>query len=119
MRRTARIGYEKFIKRAFVLTAGDVSTPTLDTERFRNHLQDYTVVDVRNGNEVAERRIFDNSINIPLPELRERLSEIPKDKPIVVHCAGGYRSAAGSSLVASALNGSVMVYDLGEAVRGF
>jgi hypothetical protein len=36
----------------------------------------------------------------------------------VVHCAGGYRSAAGSSIVAAALPG-VQVFDLGEAVKSF
>jgi rhodanese-related sulfurtransferase len=47
--------------------------------------------------------------------LRERLNEIPTDKPIVVHCAAGYRSAAGTSIIAAAVS-SVPVYDLGEAV---
>ena len=37
---------------------------------------------------------------------------------MVVHCAGGYRSAAGSSIVAPALRGT-KVFDLGEAVKTF
>jgi hydroxyacylglutathione hydrolase len=45
--------------------------------------------------------------------------KIPTDKPIVVHCAGGYRSAAASSLIHSTLNGKVSVMDLGEAVKKF
>ena len=49
------------------------------------------------------------------PELRDRVGEIPDDKPIVVHCAAGYRSAAAASIIASAIS-SVAVYDLGEAV---
>jgi len=36
----------------------------------------------------------------------------------VVHCAGGYRSAAGSSIVADALLGTE-VLDLSEAVKYF
>jgi rhodanese-related sulfurtransferase len=40
-------------------------------------------------------------------------------KPIVVHCAGGYRSAAGSSIIKSKLNGTSQVYDLSEAVKQF
>jgi len=36
-----------------------------------------------------------------------------------VHCAGGYRSAAASSLIHSELNGKVKVLDLGEAVKEF
>jgi rhodanese-related sulfurtransferase len=37
----------------------------------------------------------------------------------VVHCAGGYRSAAASSLLQSALKDKVKVYDLGEAIKDF
>jgi hydroxyacylglutathione hydrolase len=33
----------------------------------------------------------------------------------MVHCAGGYRSAAGSSIIAAVVH-SVPVYDLGEAI---
>ncbi len=36
----------------------------------------------------------------------------------LVHCAGGYRSAAGASIIEAALPG-VAVYDLGEAVADF
>jgi len=51
-----------------------------------------------------------------LNRLRETSSEIPTDKPIVVHCAGGYRSAAGSSILKRQLDG-VIVYDLSENVK--
>jgi len=37
---------------------------------------------------------------------------------VLVHCAGGYRSAAGASIVQQALPG-VEVLDLGEAVLEF
>ena len=50
---------------------------------------------------------FTAPIAIPLPEIRNRIDEIPDDKPIVVHCAGGYRSAAASSIINSAFNGKV------------
>jgi hydroxyacylglutathione hydrolase len=75
-------------------------------------------VDIRNPVEHRDEPIFDGSLNIPLPELRERAGEIPTDKPVVVHCAGGYRSAAGSSIVAAALPGTE-VLDLSEAVKSF
>jgi len=32
------------------------------------------------------------AVNIPLEDLRERLDEVPKDRPVVVHCSVGYRS---------------------------
>ncbi len=33
-----------------------------------------------------------NAVNIPVSEFRERLNEIPKDKPIYLHCQTGVRS---------------------------
>ena len=66
---------------------------------------------------MASKKIFDNTIEIPLPELRERIGEIPLDKPIMVHCAGGYRSAAGASIIQPL--SSLPVYDLSDAVLTF
>jgi hydroxyacylglutathione hydrolase len=63
--------------------------------------------------------MFDSSINIPLAEIRDRVNEIPADKPVAVHCASGYRSAAGSSILQSILGQKVQVFDLGEAVKQF
>ena len=47
--------------------------------------------------DVRERLEFENghikgAINIPLSELRERTNEIPKDKPVYLHCRTGQRS---------------------------
>ncbi len=49
------------------------------------------VLDVR---ETAERDggVIPGSLHIPLGELRTRLSELPRDKEIVAHCASGQRS---------------------------
>ena len=51
------------------------------------------------------------------PELRERVSEIPLDKPILVHCAGGYRSSAGSSIIEKELG--VTALDLSDDIKKF
>lgn len=48
------------------------------------------ILDVREGVEVATGKI-DNSINIPLSELRKRFIELPKDKEILIYCAVGLR----------------------------
>jgi len=116
IRKTAKIGYEQNIKGA--LLAPDNIAETLaiaDTADVIDHSNNYTVVDVRNTYEAEGLNHFDNAINIPLPELRDRINEIPTDKPIVVHCAAGYRSAAGSSIVAAAIPGA-QVFDFGEAI---
>lgn len=89
-----------------------------DIEHFTSNQNDYTIVDIRNRHEVSAQPVFERSINIPLPELRERLHEIPTSKPIAVHCAGGYRSAIGSSIVAAAMP-SVTVTDISNRILDF
>ncbi len=56
------------------------------------------IVDVRAPMEWEAGHIA-GSLNIPLNHLRDRNDEIPKDRPVVVHCAGGYRSAIAVSLL--------------------
>ncbi len=119
IQKSAKIGYEALIKGGLVGTPSTEATlPKLDVEAFRQHPENYTIVDIRNPSETKAEPLFDNAINIPLPELRERAGEIPTGKPVVVHCAGGYRSAAGSSIVAPELDGT-QVFDLSEAVKEF
>jgi hydroxyacylglutathione hydrolase len=115
----AKIGYEKFIKQAFIFREGDEKMKILSVEKFNRQQRNYTIIDVRNEEEVKEHPIFEQAISIPLPQLRERAMDIPFDKPIVVHCAGGYRSAAGSSIIQYAVRNKTTVYDLGEAVKQF
>lgn len=50
-----------------------------------------TLLDTRTAIEVARGRI-DGFMHIPLDSLRERIAEIPKGKPVYVHCHSGLRS---------------------------
>lgn len=50
-----------------------------------------TLLDTRTATEVARGRI-DGFMHIPLDSLRERIAEIPKNKPVYVHCHSGLRS---------------------------
>jgi glyoxylase-like metal-dependent hydrolase (beta-lactamase superfamily II)/rhodanese-related sulfurtransferase len=59
------------------------------------------VLDVRTEQERAGGHI-EGSLHVPLNHLRERLAEIPADRPLVVHCASGYRSAIACSLLEQA-----------------
>jgi len=117
--RTAKIGYENQIALAFVMDFGNTEMNLFDSDKLKDNEDAYTIIDIRNHSEVKASKIFANAIHIPLHELRERTNEIPVHKPIVVHCAGGYRSAAGSSIIKSKLNGTSHVYDLSEAVKQF
>lgn len=117
--RTAKIGYEKQVALAFVLDYGNSEMNLFDSDHLKDNEDAFTIIDIRNHSEVKNNKIFANAIHIPLHELRERTNEIPVHKPIMVHCAGGYRSAAGSSIIKSELNGTLQVYDLSEAVKQF
>jgi hydroxyacylglutathione hydrolase len=56
------------------------------------------VLDIRNPREWSAKHI-DGSVNIPLNHLQERIAEIPRDRRIAVHCAGGYRSSIAVSIL--------------------
>ncbi len=56
------------------------------------------VLDIRNPREWAARHI-EHSVNVPLNHLQERIAEIPRDRRIAVHCAGGYRSSIAASIL--------------------
>jgi hydroxyacylglutathione hydrolase len=56
------------------------------------------VVDVRTPRE-REQRFIDSSVNIPLNRLVESAEQLPRNKPLLVYCAGGYRSSVAASLL--------------------
>lgn len=116
----AKIGYEPQVKSVWIASGVKGNKiPDLDIPSFKLNTSGYTILDVRNQSETDGGSIFQNATTIPLPELRERVNEIPADKPVVVHCAAGYRSAAAVSIVKEQLNGNIAVYDLGEAINDF
>lgn len=49
------------------------------------------IVDVREKGEYAASHLK-NAVNIPLSELRARMDEIPKDRPVYLHCRSSQRS---------------------------
>jgi hydroxyacylglutathione hydrolase len=55
-------------------------------------------VDVRTPGERALKSIA-GSVSIPLNHLADRAAELPKDRPLLVYCAGGYRSSIAASLL--------------------
>ena len=114
--KVAKIGYEENIKAALLTPAGTTEiSRVFDAVEFTQQPDNYTVVDVRNPNETGNGLVFPHAVTIPLPELRERINEIPTDKPIMVHCAAGYRSAAAASIISGKIK-DVPVYDLSETV---
>ena len=66
-------------------------TQTVQNEQFDMFSPDVQLLDVRNPGETA-RGTMPGAILIPLPELRDRLGELDRTKPVVVYCRGGQRS---------------------------
>ncbi|BCI54597.1 MBL fold hydrolase [Mycolicibacterium litorale] len=67
------------------------------------------LIDIRNPGE-RESGAIPGSLPIPLAQLRSRIDEVPDGKPIVLHCAGGWRSSVAASLLRA--NGFDQVSDL-------
>ena len=56
------------------------------------------LLDVRTPAEFGDRHL-DGATNIPVSDLEAHLAEVPKDKPIVVYCASGGRSAMATEVL--------------------
>ncbi|TOO76407.1 CoA-disulfide reductase, partial [Vibrio parahaemolyticus] len=56
-----------------------------------NLTEDQVLLDVRNPGELESVGYLEGAINIPVDQLRHRMSELPKDKEIVIYCQVGLR----------------------------
>ena len=74
-----------------------LSVPIFDAAVSSGHVQ---IVDVRNPGETALGTI-PGATTIPLARLREEVGSLDLEQPVVVYCAGGYRSSVGASLLRS------------------
>jgi len=96
----ARIGFDNvvgYIKaEAMALTT---SLPQLSVCDLRGRLdgsEPPLVVDVRTPGEWTDSHIA-AALSIPLPELPDRLAEVPREQPVAVICGSGYRSSIAAS----------------------
>ncbi len=75
--------------------AGNIVTGRMPVVHWREiqaaNPEEITILDIRTKAETENEGIIPGSLNIPLDELRERLDEIPKEKPVYIYCAAGYR----------------------------
>lgn len=81
-----------------------ISSPQLAAELQKEGV---TVLDVR-GLAEWEAGHIPGVANIPVGYLTDRLGEIPRDRPVVVHCQGGGRSAIAASVLQAAGIGDVL-----------
>ncbi|MER6591094.1 rhodanese-like domain-containing protein [Micromonospora purpureochromogenes] len=109
--RLARIGFDRVVgylrepEAAFLEMVADMTRASrltaTDLRAALESAQPPAVLDVRNIGE-REHGAVEGSLHIPLAELTRRIDEVPADRPIVVHCAGGYRSSVAASLLRTA-----------------
>ena len=56
------------------------------------------IIDVRDDDEFAEAHIA-GSLHVPLPDIEARLSEIPKNRDVLLFCRSGRRSGKAQTLL--------------------
>jgi len=77
--------------------------PELEPAWVADHRQALTLVDVRGTEEFkGPDGHLAGSLLIPLPELQERLEEIPSERPVVLLCHSGSRSALATQVLIKA-----------------
>jgi hydroxyacylglutathione hydrolase len=82
----------------------------------RAAVPDLVLLDVRGPGE-RDQGYVEGSLHIPLGQLRDRTGELDPARPVVVYCAGGYRSSIAASLLRSA--GFADVSDLIGGYQGW
>lgn len=72
----------------------------VEPEWVARHLDELTIVDVRTPEEFrGELGRIEGSVLIPLDELRDRLGDLARDKPVVTVCQSGKRSAMAAQIL--------------------
>ncbi|MFQ3565475.1 MAG: rhodanese-like domain-containing protein [Aggregatilineales bacterium] len=82
-------------------------------QRFTEGQVPHVLLDVRLPDEFASGHIA-GSINIPVQVLAQHLEELPRDRPIVIYCRSGNRSAQAARILAEV--GFTNLYDLGGII---
>ncbi|WP_378186845.1 rhodanese-like domain-containing protein [Aquimarina sp. W85] len=105
--RLSRVGYDYtvgYLKGGFtswqelgkdIETIDRITSSEFEKE-YKNHKP--LVIDVRKKSEYQSEHVID-AVNIPLNEINQHLSQFPKNKPFVIHCAGGYRSMIAAAIL--------------------
>lgn len=78
--------------------------PEVEPEWVIQNQPSVLILDVREAEEVKEDRLdgVNNALAIPLSQLRDRVAEVPKDKPVVTLCRSGKRSALALNILREA-----------------
>ncbi len=104
--RLSRVGYDNtigFLQGGFdAWKAAGKEVDTVDRidapEFAKRYATKPIVIDVRKKSEFDSEHVVD-AINVPLNQISQQLAQFPKDKPFILHCAGGYRSMIAASIL--------------------
>jgi glyoxylase-like metal-dependent hydrolase (beta-lactamase superfamily II)/rhodanese-related sulfurtransferase len=81
---------------------------SVEPEEFASHAAaGASVLDVLRSSELEKGHVKD-TLNIPLAELAKHLSRVPKNEPVYIYCASGYRSVIAASLLKKQGYGNVI-----------
>ena len=94
--------------------AVQVINPDTYNAKFLDSNTPHFLLDVRTPSEFAGGHLA-NAANINVDDLANRLSQVPKDVPVVIYCRSGNRSAIASNILAEA--GYTQIYDLGGIIE--
>lgn len=94
------------------------SISSIQAEKLINEYKDLLIIDVRRYAEFKEGRI-PNARNIPVEELEWEIEELSeyKDKPILVYCKLGHKSALACEMLEE--EGFNNIYNLGQGILGY
>ena len=77
--------------------------PEIDARWLSEHGDEVIVVDVREASELSgELGHIEGAVHIPLGQLRERTSDVPRSRPVVAVCRSGRRSAQAALILEKA-----------------
>ena len=108
-------GYDGWVKSGGAVQSGKIRTKIvylpkpgpgeIHGDEFMNIVQgqpdDKLILDVRSPEEASEGKI-EWAKNIPVDDLQSRLSELSKDKEIIIHCGTGMRAQMAHSVLQNA-----------------
>jgi len=90
-------GLAAVVDRPDLLRSTERLSPGVAAERLAS-AEPPLLIDLRTPRERQLKAIPD-SVSVPLNRLPQQLAKLPRTRPLLVHCAGGYRSSVGASLL--------------------
>jgi len=85
-------------------------------EILKTQKDSYTILDVRTKEEFAGGHL-DSAVLIPVDDLEARFGELEKNKPVIVYCRTGRRSAKAAAILVS--KGFSQVYDMTGGIEAW